>query len=425
MVSAVVAASSTVLLLTPAVAATGTQRPGLTVATSARASTAAFYVADAGRGRVVEVRPGGRQVVVASGLSSPSGLAVDSAGDLYVADSGQGRVVEVRPGGRQVVVASGLSSPSGLAVDSAGDLYVADSGQGRVVEVRPGGRQVVVASGLSSPSGLAVDSAGDLYIADPGQGAIVSIDRSGQEQAITVPGLRRPGAVATDAAGDLYASGVSGRALLELAPDGTWHSARRFPAHASYFAVGAQGQLIASYPSAATAAVLAAVPAGGRKWARVGAGLSQPAGIAFGPVQPAITYQRQRITVTGRALGGIGRPAPTGTLVFRDGNRILGSAPLHLDGSGIDSAAIVIRQGLTPGIDNITVTYSGDGAYRGARAATVLDVIRAPVNTAGTAPKITSAAAAKFKTGTAGSFTVTATGSPTPTLTESGTLPAG
>src|SRR5215471_17625731 len=69
-VSAVVAASSTTLLLTPAAAVTGTQRPGLTVATSARTSPTALYVADSGRGRVVEVRPGGGQVVVASGLSS-------------------------------------------------------------------------------------------------------------------------------------------------------------------------------------------------------------------------------------------------------------------------------------------------------------------------------------------------------------------
>ena len=416
--------------MTPAAAATGTQRPGLTVVTSARAAAPDVYVADAGRGRVVEVRPGGRQVVVASGLSSPAGLAVDAAGDVYVADAGRGRVVEVRPGGRQVVVASGLSSPAGLAVDAAGDVYVADAGRGRVVEVRPGGRQVVVASGLSSPAGLAIDTASDLYVADPGQGTIVAVDRAGQEHAFIVPGLRRPGVLATDAAGDLFVSGASGRVLDELTPDGNWHIDGRLPAHARYLATGPSGQLLASYPGA-TAAVWAPrhnadrPDAARRAWTPVGTGLSEPAGIAFGPPGPGIGYQQQRITFTAEALGGIGRPAPTGTLTFSDGSTVLGSAPLHLDGSGVDTAAIVTGQGLTPGIDNITVTYSGDGTYRRARATTALDVLRAPVNIAGTAPKITSPASATFKTGTAGSFTVKATGSPTPTLTESGTLPAG
>src|SRR5580700_11384084 len=116
--SAVLAGTSTTLLASQATAAAvGTQRPGLTLTTSAKSALAPVYIADSGQGQVVEVKPGGRQVVVASGLSAPSGLALDAGGDVYVADSGQGQVVEVKPGGRQVVVASGLSAPSGLALD--------------------------------------------------------------------------------------------------------------------------------------------------------------------------------------------------------------------------------------------------------------------------------------------------------------------
>ena len=69
-----------------------------------------------------------------SALNSPSGVAVDSAGDLYIADSGNSLIEKVTPAGDLLVIAgngstssptpgpatsSALNSPSGVAVDSA------------------------------------------------------------------------------------------------------------------------------------------------------------------------------------------------------------------------------------------------------------------------------------------------------------------
>src|ERR1700679_3969255 len=65
-------------------------------------------------------------------LSSPSGIVVDSAGDIFIADtvSGSGRIVEVNAHGTaSVLTISGLSpalgSLSGSALDGAGNLYIA------------------------------------------------------------------------------------------------------------------------------------------------------------------------------------------------------------------------------------------------------------------------------------------------------------
>ena len=81
-----------------------------------------------------------------TGLHSPEGVAVDSAGNLYVTDQNN-RVVTLAAGSstQSVLPFTGLHIgspmtvfPAGVAVDTAGNLYVADSGNNRVVKLPVG-----------------------------------------------------------------------------------------------------------------------------------------------------------------------------------------------------------------------------------------------------------------------------------------------
>ena len=81
-------------------------------------------------------------------LNAPRGVAVDAEGNVFVASSGEHKIIRVTPEGAVSVIAgtgvagfSGdggpannaqFSSPSGLAVDAAGNIYVADTGNHRV-----------------------------------------------------------------------------------------------------------------------------------------------------------------------------------------------------------------------------------------------------------------------------------------------------
>ena len=96
--------------------------------------------------------------------AEPSGLVVDSAGDLLISDTGNDRV--------RLVAATNCSSncPYGLAATTKGDIYtVAGGGMGLD---RLGSATEVE---LSNPSGLAVDSAGDLLISDTGADVVLLV----------------------------------------------------------------------------------------------------------------------------------------------------------------------------------------------------------------------------------------------------------
>jgi uncharacterized protein (TIGR03437 family) len=129
-------------------------------------------------------------------LTGPGGVAVDATGNLYIADGGVVRKVSngiiTTVAGSQTnglgcppVLGSSLSvstAPSGIAVDSGGNLYVSVGGGDCLMKVSGGvittlsgtgsqgfsgdGGPAVLAE-LSGPTGVAVDRAGEIYVAEP------------------------------------------------------------------------------------------------------------------------------------------------------------------------------------------------------------------------------------------------------------------
>ncbi|HEY3834931.1 MAG TPA: Ig-like domain repeat protein [Bryobacteraceae bacterium] len=107
-------------------------------------SSGNVYVADTGNNRVVEIADGSL-TVVGNGTTAPTGVAVDASGSVMIAD-GSGRILRVpneanpsSPNGLnqadQQVLATPLSSPYSIRVDSAGNLYASDKLTGNVDEI--------------------------------------------------------------------------------------------------------------------------------------------------------------------------------------------------------------------------------------------------------------------------------------------------
>ena len=126
-------------------------------------------------------------------LNSPTGVALDGAGDIFIADSKNNVVREVVESTGVIQTAAGrtsgsggngtgatsapLNDPTDVFIDSAGNLFIADTGNNLIREVvaATGNIQTVATVALSAPSGVFVDGAGDIFIADTGNNVIREI----------------------------------------------------------------------------------------------------------------------------------------------------------------------------------------------------------------------------------------------------------
>ncbi len=213
-----------------------------------------------------------------AGLAFSYGVAVDTVGNLYIADSSNNRVRKVSTSGTITTVAgngsfgysgdggpatnSRLSSPTGVAVDAAGNLYIADTSNHRVRKVSASGTITTVAGSgttgsfdngysgdggpatdaqLAYPSGVAVDAAGNLYIADSINNRVRKVSASGTITTIAGSGttgyagggysgdggpatdarLNYPSGVAVDAAGNLYIADGNNHRVRKVSTSGT------------------------------------------------------------------------------------------------------------------------------------------------------------------------------------------------------------
>ncbi len=196
-------------------------------------------------------------------LNSPSGAAVDAAGNLYIADRNNQRIRKVDAAG-VISTAAGsgaggfagdggpaeearLSFPVGVALDSAGNLYIADRNNQRIRKVDAAGIISTVAGNgtagfggdggpalqarLNFPSGVAADGAGNLYIADRNNRRVRRVDAAGVISTVAGNGtagfsgdggpalqarLNNPQGVALDSAGNLYIVDTSNQRIRKV-----------------------------------------------------------------------------------------------------------------------------------------------------------------------------------------------------------------
>jgi len=128
--------------------------------------------------------------------TGPAGIAVDPTGNLYIADPIDSVVQKLSPTGIVVMTVGQVGSrgsvdgplgtgqfntPTGVALDAAGNLYVTDQMNSTIRRITPSGTMSTLAgtpnvfghhdgTGGSAlfcqPTALAIDTSGDLYVAD-------------------------------------------------------------------------------------------------------------------------------------------------------------------------------------------------------------------------------------------------------------------
>ena len=199
----------------------------------------------------------------AARLCYPSGIALDTSGNLYVADTSNYRIRKISNAGIITTIAGSgvygfsgdggqainarLSGPSWMTFDASGSLYFTDQDNNRIRKINGAGIITTVAGSgstgyprqspsysgdggqatsalLDTPEGIAIDAAGNLYISDAINNRVRKVTPAGVISTIAGTGptgfrnggyagdggsaltarLSTPQGLATDGAGNLY-----------------------------------------------------------------------------------------------------------------------------------------------------------------------------------------------------------------------------
>lgn len=410
-----------------------------------------LYVADPSHNRVVKIDGtsgiltlvAGNGMAASSGdggpamqasLNNPSGLAVDSAGDLFIAEGNGNRVRIIDPAtgfiytvaGNGVAGFSGdggpavnasLNRPMGLALDSAANLYITDSANMRIrmVDVATRTIRTIVGNGangrspdgtpasaasLALPYAVSFDNQGNLLISElfgyavrrvslttgllstvAGSG---ELNFNGDGQPATSAALGYMGSnVASDPAGNLYLSDSNGRVRRVDAATGiiTTVAGNGAGAHSQMSTAGGGGgsQVCPAGLGQGGPATLATLDGPGSLALTSTGKLIIADGMdcfVFGVQLPSpLLYTGTTLSLSGQTLAATvlpigGTSTPTGTVQFAEYVAFGPATPLAT-APLIGGVATLDLSSLSAGSHQVMAIYLGDAAYNGSGSAAV------------------------------------------------------
>jgi hypothetical protein len=177
-------------------------------------------------------------LATAAKLAAPTGVAVDTLGDIFIADSLNSRIREVTPDGKiktfagtgscpdfshgtgdgGAATSARLCVPTAVATDS-GNVYIADTLVSEVQKVNSAGT-ISKLAGLGQvlfPEGVAADPAShNVYVGNTFGNTIVKITQPAGVVSTLASGFNKPSGVAVGSSGEVYVSDTGNNRIKKI-----------------------------------------------------------------------------------------------------------------------------------------------------------------------------------------------------------------
>jgi streptogramin lyase len=192
----------------------------------------------------------------AARFANPQGVAVDSSGTVFVADTDSHTIRKITADGVVTtlagtaitagparfggsadgpVAAARFKSPSGVAVDTHGNVIVADTGNHTIRKISADGVVTTLAGSagvagsnngrgnlarFNEPSGVAIDGNGNIFVADTSNLAVRKINADGDVTTLAGNVGQSPRGVAVDGNGNVFVTLVGSDTIRKIASNG-------------------------------------------------------------------------------------------------------------------------------------------------------------------------------------------------------------
>jgi DNA-binding beta-propeller fold protein YncE len=176
-------------------------------------------------------------------FAAPTGIGVDSSGNVYVADYGNHRIQKFDSRGNYLAEISGVGSPTDVAVDASDNVYISDESGNRILKYDSSFTLITTLGSygngdyqFDNSTGVTLDASDEfLYVADNGNNRIMKFNSSLSDPGSYVMQWGAKGAgsgqfdspvkVAIDLFGRLYVTDFGNNRIQEFDSSGNYLSA--------------------------------------------------------------------------------------------------------------------------------------------------------------------------------------------------------